>query len=240
MTLPILFPLPFVVVFEAVITPGPISTAIVSDSTRRGFVVGPLVATGLVLLEFGMFVLLALGVSSGLHTPPDRAVVSLLGGQCSFGWVEAWCGAPSGPAGAAQAGRPTQTAEQPPTTRTPRRRHVGQPVVIRLVVDRGDELPGHSRDAGLWAGSVIGFLFRPHCQRLLLELHLVGSGGRRPSLDYRRRLQVVDRHLRHVPRITGRHVLHVPISQLKPTICPVRVLYSNGRLQVLALAAVYR
>ena len=145
-----------------------------------------------------------------------------------------------GPAGAAQAGRPTQTAEQPPTTRTPRRRHVGQPVVIRLVVDRGDELPGHSRDAGLWAGSVIGFLFRPHCQRLLLELHLVGSGGRRPSLDYRRRLQVVDRHLRHVPRITGRHVLHVPISQLKPTICPVRVLYSNGRLQVLALAAVYR
>ena len=80
MTLPLLFAFSFVVGFGAVITPGPISTAIVSESTRRGFVVGPLVATGHVLLEFGMVVLLALGVSAGLHTPPVIVVVSLLGG----------------------------------------------------------------------------------------------------------------------------------------------------------------
>jgi threonine/homoserine/homoserine lactone efflux protein len=79
-TLPLLFMFSFVVGFGAVITPGPISTAIVSESTRRGFVVGPLVATGHVLLEFGMVVLLALGVAAGLHTPPVIAVVSLLGG----------------------------------------------------------------------------------------------------------------------------------------------------------------
>jgi threonine/homoserine/homoserine lactone efflux protein len=45
-TLPLLFAFSFVVGFGAVITPGPISTAIVSESTRRGFVVGPLVAAG--------------------------------------------------------------------------------------------------------------------------------------------------------------------------------------------------
>ena len=80
MSLPLLFAFSFVVGFGAVVTPGPISTAIVSESTRRGFVVGPLVATGHVLLEFLMVLLLALGVSAGLRTPPIIAVVSLLGG----------------------------------------------------------------------------------------------------------------------------------------------------------------
>ena len=80
MTLPLLFAFSFVVGFGAVVTPGPVSTAIVTESARRGFIVGPLVATGHVLLEFIMVVLLALGVSSGLHTPPVIAAVSLLGG----------------------------------------------------------------------------------------------------------------------------------------------------------------
>src|SRR5260370_42311554 len=70
----------FVVGLGAVIPAGLIPTAIVSESTRRGFIVGPLVATGHVLLEFGMVVLLALGVSAGLHTPPVIVAVSLLGG----------------------------------------------------------------------------------------------------------------------------------------------------------------
>ena len=80
MSLPLLFAFSFVVGFGAVVTPGPISTAIVSESARRGFVVGPLVATGHVLLELIMVLLLALGISAGLHTPPVIAVVSLLGG----------------------------------------------------------------------------------------------------------------------------------------------------------------
>ncbi len=87
MTLPLLFAFSFVVGFGAVVTPGPISTAIVSESTRRGFIVGPLVATGHVALEFLMVVLLALGVSAGLRTPLIIAVVSLLGGG-----VLAWMG----------------------------------------------------------------------------------------------------------------------------------------------------
>jgi threonine/homoserine/homoserine lactone efflux protein len=79
-SLPLLFAFSFVVGFGAVITPGPIYTAIVSESTRRGFVFGPLIATGHVLLELLMVLLLALGLSAGLHTPPLVAVISLLGG----------------------------------------------------------------------------------------------------------------------------------------------------------------
>jgi threonine/homoserine/homoserine lactone efflux protein len=76
MTLPLLFAYSFAVGFAAVITPGPVSTAIVTESARRGFVVGPLVATGHVVLEFVMVLLLAFGLASGLNTP----VVTVLGG----------------------------------------------------------------------------------------------------------------------------------------------------------------
>jgi threonine/homoserine/homoserine lactone efflux protein len=80
MTLPLLFAFSFVVGFGAVVTPGPVSTAIVSESARRGFIVGPLVCTGHVALEFVMVVLLALGLSAGLNTPPVLLTVGVLGG----------------------------------------------------------------------------------------------------------------------------------------------------------------
>jgi len=80
MTLPLLFAFSFVVGFGAVVTPGPVSTAIVSESARRGFIVGPLVATGHVFLEFIMVMLLALGLSAGLNTPTVTTVIALLGG----------------------------------------------------------------------------------------------------------------------------------------------------------------
>jgi len=80
MTLPVLFAFSFVVGFGAVVTPGPVTTAIVSESARRGFVVGPLVATGHSLLELIMVGVLALGLSAGLNTPAVTTVVALLGG----------------------------------------------------------------------------------------------------------------------------------------------------------------
>jgi threonine/homoserine/homoserine lactone efflux protein len=79
-SLGLLFAFSFVVGFGAVVTPGPVSTAIVTESTRRGFITGPLVATGHVALEFLMVVLLALGLSAGLRTPLVITVVGVLGG----------------------------------------------------------------------------------------------------------------------------------------------------------------
>ena len=80
MTLPLLFVYSFVVGFSAVVTPGPVTTAIVSESARRGFIVGPLVAAGHALLELIMVVLLALGLSAGLNTPAITTAIALIGG----------------------------------------------------------------------------------------------------------------------------------------------------------------
>lgn len=80
MSLPLLFAFSFVVGFGAVVTPGPVSTAIVSESARRGFVVGPLIATGHCALEFGMVLLLGLGLAAGLNTPVVTTTVAVLGG----------------------------------------------------------------------------------------------------------------------------------------------------------------
>ena len=80
LTLPLLFAFSFVVGFGAVVTPGPVTTAIVSESARRGFVVGPLVATGHSFLELIMVVLLALGLSAGLNTPVVVTLIAVLGG----------------------------------------------------------------------------------------------------------------------------------------------------------------
>lgn len=80
MNLPLLFAFSFAVGFGAVVTPGPVSTAIVSESTRRGFIVGPLVATGHVALEFVMVALIALGLSAGLNTPIVTGGIAIIGG----------------------------------------------------------------------------------------------------------------------------------------------------------------
>src|SRR5687768_9581379 len=80
MTLPLLFAYSFAVGFAAVITPGPVSTAIVTESARRGFIVGPLVATGHVALEFVMVMLLAFGLAAGLNTPLITTLIAVLGG----------------------------------------------------------------------------------------------------------------------------------------------------------------
>jgi threonine/homoserine/homoserine lactone efflux protein len=80
MPLPILFAFSFVVGFGAVVTPGPVSTAIVTESARRGFVVGPLVAAGHCLLELGMVILLGLGLAAGLNVPAFTTVIGVLGG----------------------------------------------------------------------------------------------------------------------------------------------------------------
>jgi threonine/homoserine/homoserine lactone efflux protein len=80
MSLTLLFVFSFVVGFGAVVTPGPVSTAIVTESARRGFVVGPLVAAGHCALELGMVLLLALGLTAGLNTPAITAVIGVLGG----------------------------------------------------------------------------------------------------------------------------------------------------------------
>ncbi len=76
----------FLVGFSAVVTPGPAAAAVVSESARRGFIVGPLVVTGHVLLELAMVLLLAAGLAAGLNNPFVMTVLALLGGALLI-WI---------------------------------------------------------------------------------------------------------------------------------------------------------
>lgn len=69
-----------VVSLGAVISPGPVTAAIVSEAPRQGWRVGPLVASAHVLLELVIVVLIAFGLASGLATPGIGRAIALGGG----------------------------------------------------------------------------------------------------------------------------------------------------------------
>ncbi|MFZ6029329.1 MAG: LysE family transporter [Chloroflexota bacterium] len=74
-----IFAFSFSMALAAVASPGPISTAIVSQTPRQGWKVGPLVATGHALMELGIILLISLGLS-GLTHPGVQIAVAWIGG----------------------------------------------------------------------------------------------------------------------------------------------------------------
>jgi threonine/homoserine/homoserine lactone efflux protein len=70
----------FAVGFGAVITPGPVSTAIVTQAPRRGWIVGPIIATGHAFLEFLIVILIAYGLTTRLAHPNIQTGIALVGG----------------------------------------------------------------------------------------------------------------------------------------------------------------
>lgn len=88
----------FVASFGAVVSPGPVSAAIVSEGPRLGWKVGPLVALGHSALEALITILIAFGLSTGLATASIQQVIALLGGLVLL-WiggnylVDTWRGA---------------------------------------------------------------------------------------------------------------------------------------------------
>ncbi len=64
----------------AVLSPGPISTAIISQTPRLGWITGPLVSIGHALLELLMVALITLGLSGVLGAPAVQTAIALLGG----------------------------------------------------------------------------------------------------------------------------------------------------------------
>lgn len=70
----------FVIGMGAVVSPGPVSTAIVSQAPRRGWLVGPLVATGHSFLELVIVLFILLGLGSILAHPGIQTQIAILGG----------------------------------------------------------------------------------------------------------------------------------------------------------------
>lgn len=71
----------FTVSIGAVVSPGPVSAAIVTEAPRQGWRVGPLVAAGHVGLELVIVLLISLGLNSQLATPAVTRVIALAGGM---------------------------------------------------------------------------------------------------------------------------------------------------------------
>lgn len=70
----------FLIGIGAVVTPGPVSTAIVSQAPRRGWLVGPLLATGHSVIELGILILIAIGLGAGLAHAGVQTAIAILGG----------------------------------------------------------------------------------------------------------------------------------------------------------------
>ncbi len=76
----------FVASFGAVISPGPVSAAIITEAPRRGWRVGTLVALGHTALELGMVLVISLGLASGLAGTGAQRVVAT-GGCLILAWI---------------------------------------------------------------------------------------------------------------------------------------------------------
>ena len=76
----VVFIFSFGIGFGAVVSPGPVSTAIVSQSPSRGWLVGPLISTGHAVLELAAVLLIVFGLSTTLAHPAIQTGVALLGG----------------------------------------------------------------------------------------------------------------------------------------------------------------
>ncbi len=70
----------FLISLSGALMPGPLFTLSVRETLRRGFWVGPLLATGHALIELALVVGLALGLSEFLGEGKGTAAIAMLGG----------------------------------------------------------------------------------------------------------------------------------------------------------------
>lgn len=78
------FTFTFVISIAAVISPGPLTAAILTETPKRGWRVGPLIATGHVLLELLVVILIGVGLSSGMAQNKFQVAIAIGGGLLLF------------------------------------------------------------------------------------------------------------------------------------------------------------
>jgi threonine/homoserine/homoserine lactone efflux protein len=70
----------FIIAFSGAMMPGPLLTATISESSKRGFYAGPMLIAGHGILEMVLVVLLLLGVAPFLQREGVFAVIAIAGG----------------------------------------------------------------------------------------------------------------------------------------------------------------
>jgi threonine/homoserine/homoserine lactone efflux protein len=79
------FLLAFGLSIGAVVSPGPVSAAIISEAPMRGWLVGPLIAAGHTALELIMVILLSMGLNADLVSPGIEDGIAVGGGLVLIG-----------------------------------------------------------------------------------------------------------------------------------------------------------
>jgi len=77
---PAIFFFAFSMAIGAVLSPGPVTTALISQSPRLGWTTGPLISTGHALTELLMAGMITFGLSTFLSQPTLQTAIALLGG----------------------------------------------------------------------------------------------------------------------------------------------------------------
>lgn len=74
-----IFLVSFTIAFTGALAPGPLLTAVISESTKRGFKAGPLIILGHAVIEVVMVALLISGIAYFIHNPVVLKIISVLG-----------------------------------------------------------------------------------------------------------------------------------------------------------------
>jgi len=79
-SLPILFGMAFVIGLSGALAPGPVLTATIGETVKRGFWAGPLIVLGHALLEIALLVAIVAGLGYWLTRPMVQGLVGVGGG----------------------------------------------------------------------------------------------------------------------------------------------------------------
>lgn len=85
-TLPTIFASSFIIALSGAMMPGPLLTATISESSQRGFIMGPLLIVGHGILELALVIALLLGLAPFLQHPAVF-VTTALGGAVILIWM---------------------------------------------------------------------------------------------------------------------------------------------------------
>lgn len=75
-----LFSTAFIVGFSGAMMPGPLLTVTISESVKRGFIIGPLIILGHAMLEITLILLLLLGLDKFLNNVIVTGSIGIIGG----------------------------------------------------------------------------------------------------------------------------------------------------------------
>ena len=76
----------FVIALSGALMPGPLLTVTISESSRRGFITGPLLIAGHAILELGLVIALLLGLAPFFQQPVVFTATALIGSAILF-WM---------------------------------------------------------------------------------------------------------------------------------------------------------